>query len=171
MENNTQPLTPHPRLLEILFAFKHQVSSVYKEVLGLHELHHIAITRITSDNNFVILSSTPALEYNLFSGTLWHYDNSYNTEWVRHYTQDQWQNLYQKERYDELYYLKQIKHALSIGYSIADNTDNERVIYSLASHQKTSILFAEQLEDLYKMGQYCMKELTPLFDACIASKS
>jgi hypothetical protein len=169
MENSRKDLVPHPQFLEVLFAFKSKVSSVFRDVLGIHEIHHMALTRINKNNELLTLSSTPAMEFNLFSSTLWRYDQSYNPHWFQLCTQAYWQTLYNQTRYDELYYLKQIKHAFPIGLSLGAKIDDDFVIYSLASHKScptTRELFSTQQEDFYKIGQYCSNMLNPLFSHC-----
>jgi len=168
MENSFNDLVPHPQFLEVLFAFKSKVSTVFRDIIGIHEIHHMALTRI-NNNQLLTLSSTPAMEFNLFSTPLWLYDQSYNPLWFQLCTQAYWQNLYAPTRYDELYYLKQIKHNFPIGLSLAAQIDDDFVIYSLASHKScahTRELFSTQQEDFYKIGQYCSNMLSPLFSHC-----
>lgn len=167
MENSRNNLVLHPQLLEVLFAFKSKVSNVFKDVLGIHEINHLALTRINKNNKLIVLSSTPAMEFNLFSSTLWQYDQTYNPAWFKIGTQAYWQTLYNPERYDELYYLKQIKHSLPIGLSLAAKLDEDFVIYSFASHKScshTRELFSTKQEDFYKIGQYCSNLLSPLMN-------
>jgi hypothetical protein len=169
MENTRIDVRPHPQLLEMLFAFKNKVSNVFKDVLGLYEIHHISLTHINKQNELLTLSSTPSMEYNLFSSQLWRYDQSYDPKWYHLGAQDYWQNLYNQSRYDELYYLKQIKHAFPIGLSLAATLNENHVVYSLASHKScaaTKEIFLNQQEDFYKIGQYCSNRLNPLFDYC-----
>ena len=171
MEKSCNDLVLHPHLLEALFAYKSKVSSVFRDILGIHEIHHIAITKINASNQLLTFSSTPALEFNLFNGPLWRYDYSYDPKWFRLLTHDCWQNLYHKPRYDELYYLKQIKHALPLGLSLAAQLDNQYVVYSVASRSSsanTRELFTNLYQDLYKIGQYCSNLLNPLFNHCDA---
>lgn len=118
MENRRNEVMPHPQYLDVLFAFKSKVSSVFRDVMGIHEIDHIAFTRI-KNNQLLTLSSTPALEFNLFSSPLWQYDKTYHPQWFKLCIQDYWQSLYLHNRYDELYYLKQIKHAYPVGLSLA----------------------------------------------------
>lgn len=165
MENSRNDVMLHPELLEVLFTFKSKVSAVFRDVLGIHEIDHISFTRINQNNQLLALSSTPAMEFNLFSSPLWHYDKTYHPEWYRLCVQDYWQNLYFQSRYDELYYLKQIKHAYPIGLNLAAKMEDEYIIYSLASKKScahTRELFATQQEDFYKIGQYCSNILNPL---------
>lgn len=162
-------VVPHPKYLEVLFAYKSKISAVFHDVLGIHEIHHIALTRINKNNELITLSSTPAMEYNLFSSPLWRYDQTYDPRWYTLCTQASWQTLYNQTRYDELYYLKQIKHQYPIGISLAANVNEEPMIYSLASHEsceQTYELFSQQYDELYKIGLYCLNQLQAIFDDC-----
>ncbi|MFT4058537.1 MAG: hypothetical protein QM652_03210 [Legionella sp.] len=169
MERSRNNVRLHPDILEMLFAFKGKVSSVFRDVLGIHEIDHIACTRISKDNQLLTLSSTPSLEFNLFSSPLWRCDKTYKFQWLKLCQHDYWQNLYSHNRYDELYYLKQIKHAYPLGISLAAQIEEEYMIYSLASKKScahTRDLFATQSEDFYKIGQYCSNRLYSIFKTC-----
>lgn len=169
MEEPCKTYMPHPHLLETLFAFKRKVSSVFRDVLGIYEIHHIAITQVTAQNQFICLSSTPAMEFNLFNSSLWRYDRSYDPEWFSQNSHDYWPNLYDTARYDELYYLKQIKHDYALGISLATHVNEQTLIYSLASQKSspaTQDFFTNLHDDFYKIGHYCFNLLEPLFDQC-----
>lgn len=169
MESSRNNIVLHSHLLEVLFAFKSKVSTVFRDVLGIHEIHHIALTQINPNKELVTFSSTPAMEFNLFSGQLWRYDQTYNPDWFHLCTQAYWQTLYKPTRYDELYYLKQIKHSFPLGMSLAGKLGENHIIYSLASNKScshTRELFANHQEDFYKIGQYCSNLLSPLFNYC-----
>lgn len=162
-------IRPHSQLLKLLFAFKNKVGAVFKDILGIHEINHIAITRVGIEQEIVIFSSTPALEFNLFNSELWHYDQTYHPAWFRSGVQTSWQSLYSPARYDELYYLKQIKHHYPIGSSLAIRQDNVSYIYSLASKQscpQTQEIFTNQSDDFRKIGLYCTNQLQDLFITC-----
>lgn len=162
-------IKPHPQLLKLLFAFKNKVGTVFKDVLGLHEINHVAITRIGIEQEIITFSSTPALEFNLFNSELWHYDQTYSPAWFHLGEQTSWQSLYSATRYDELYYLKQIKHHYPIGSSLATRQDNIFYIYSLASKQsssQTKEIFTNQYDDFCKIGLYCTNQLQDLFITC-----
>lgn len=157
---------PHPFFLEALFTFKCKVSNIFREILGLHEINHIAITRINAKQEILTFSSTPALEFNLFNTNLWHFDKTYQKNWFQTLSQATWHSLYTAERYDELYYLKQIKHNYSLGYSLSARIEDIFFIYSFASMQfssSTKEQFANNPDNFYKMGQYCTNQLIPLF--------
>ncbi|WP_207384177.1 hypothetical protein [Legionella nagasakiensis] len=166
MEHVRKETILHPGLLDILFAYKSKVSSIFRDVLGIHEISHIAISYVNADNELLSLSSTPALEFNLFNSNLWRYDQTYQADWYQLCTQANWQSLYTAIRYDELYYIKQIKHRYPLGLSLAAKLDSAYLIYSIASHKNcihTQEMFAQEHDSFYKIGQYCTNMLLPLF--------
>lgn len=169
MEMTTKKIIPHPHLLDMLFACKSKASNVFLDILGLHEISHISIGYVNQSAQLLVLSSTPALEFNLFNTTLWQFDRSYHPDWFNLSTHASWQSLYAPSRYDELYYLKQIKHHYPIGLSLATTQDNCPLIYSIASHNDcdyTRELFEQDWVTLYKIGQYCTTHLLPLIADC-----
>ncbi|KTC85129.1 hypothetical protein [Legionella brunensis] len=168
MENSYIKISPHPRFLELLFTFKSESFRVFGDVLGLHEIDHVAVTRINSDGELLAFSSTPALEFNLFKNNLWLFDKSYHPEWFYHCTQSEWQALYIPERYDELYYIKQIKHQYPLGFALSKKIDDTYFIYSLASSRDcdaTRESFISHFDDFYRIGEYCSSRLTHLFQS------
>lgn len=166
MDNTNKEIVTHPQLLDMLFAHKSEVSDVFADILGLYDISHIAVAQINRQQELLILSSTPALEFNLFSTDLWQFDQTYQASWFSLCSQASWQSLYAPERYDELYYLKQIKHHYPFGLSWASKSTEGYVIYSVASQNnrdQTRELFTSQLDKLYKIGQYCNNTLQHLF--------
>lgn len=174
MDFSQRDIVPHPEILDTLFAHKSKTRTVFRDVLGIHEINHIAITRINSNNKLITLSSTPSLEYNLFNGPLWQYDLSYAPIWFSQCRHANWQSLYAPERYDELYYLKQIKPHYPLGVSIATIRNHCPVIYSLASatdSDATREIFTNKTNDLIQLGHYCMTHLSALLTATDESDS
>lgn len=157
---------PHHDYLERLFSHKSHVDRVFKDVLGLYDIHHIAVTHITEKQELLTFSSTPALEFNLFNSPLWQFDKTYHPNWYHQCTHADWQSLYMPEQFDALYYLKQIKPQYSNGLSLATNSDDRFAIYSFASQKHTEnarFIFNDQIEHLYTIGAYCSRALGPFF--------
>lgn len=168
MDLTQRDIVLHPELLNTLFAHKSKTRTVFSDVLGLHEINHIAITYINPSNELITLSSTPSLEFNLFNSQLWRFDYSYAPVWFKQCRHATWQSLYAPERYDELYYLKQIKPRYPLGTSLATMRNNRPVIYSLASasdSEFTREIFAHQTNELIQLGHYCMTQLFSLLSS------
>ena len=166
MQNRCNKVIPHPQLIEMLFAHKVNVSTIFRDVLGIHKIDHIAITRIDASQQILVFSSTAAIEFSLFTGSLWSFDNTYSSDWFKLCTGASWQSLYQPARYDELYYTKQIKHDFPTGLSMAVFSEGCYYIYSLASKHwegNAPELLTNHSGDFYKIGQYCANLLQPLF--------
>ena len=160
-----QDIALHPDWLNQLFAHKSKTRAIFRDVLALHEISHIAIAYINANNTLLTLSSTPSLEYNLLSSALWRFDKSYHSSWFKQCGQASWQSLYSTERYDELYYIKQIKPHYPLGLSMAATLGDGHVVYSVASatdSEYTREIFNTKRDELYQLGQYCTTHLLSL---------
>lgn len=89
-------VTLHPRFLDALFAYKSQAMNIFRDVLGLYDIHHLAVARVDQQGQLISFSSTPAMEFNLFNSELWRYDLCYRAQWFTQYTQASWAALYEK---------------------------------------------------------------------------
>lgn len=168
MEYSYNKLMPHPKFLDTLFAFKSNVSNVFKDVLDIHQINHIAITRVDKSQQLLVLSSTPAMEYNLFTSNLWRYDNNYNPEHFCLGQMTPWPTLYQSEKYNELYAVRQLQHNFPTGFSLASTFADHSYIYSFASRHFSNEVREELIhiqDDFSKIGQYCANLLNPVFDS------
>jgi hypothetical protein len=165
MHTRTYP-KPHPNYLENLFSHKSHVDHIFKDVLGLYDIHHLAVTHINEKQELMTFSSTPSLEYNLFNSQLWQFDKTYHPDWYYQCKHAHWQSLYMPERYDELYYLKQTKPQYEDGISLATNLGHAFAIYSFArqknSHDQWPIS-NQQLSHFHAIGTYCSNALQSLF--------
>lgn len=157
-----QKITLHLKFFETLFAHQGKVSQVFKDVLGLYAIDHMAISYVNANHELISCSSTPSLEFNLFNSPLWCFDRTYHPEWYRLGKFSLWQSLYLPQHYDKLYYLKQIKHHFALGASFSTQYSSSYLIYSLASHNASPHIY-EQLktheEDLNKIFTYCRNAL------------
>lgn len=166
MDITQHTLSLHPEWLTKLFALKSKTRAVFSDVLGLYDVHHVAMAYVSHNQSLLTLSSTPSLEYNLFSSPLWRFDNTYAPTWFQRCEAAHWQSLYAPERYDELYYIKQAKPRYPLGLSIATKLGDGHMIYSVASATDipdTQVVFHSQRHELLQLGQYCMARLLPIF--------
>ena len=169
MNVNKKETTPHPLFLDHLFTHKQLVTSVFKDVLGLYNIDHISISHINQDQELLTFSSTPALEYNVFSKDLWRFDQTYQSSWYERCVFSSWAALYIEPHYEELYYLKQVKYDFTQGLSFAVRSAQGSLIYSMATHgggEQTETMFAEEHQHYYKIGAYCSNLLWSLFEDC-----
>ncbi|KTD49885.1 putative FlgJ-like protein [Legionella rubrilucens] len=162
MNTGCNSITPHPQLLEVLFACRQRSARVFNDVLGLHDVDHLAIGFVSPQQQLLILSSTPALEFNLFSRHLWRFDQSYSLTWITKQGFAGWQSLYHPACYHELFYYKQLKTHYRRGHSLAVANKHQPLVFSYASHKDTET--GDISRDLGKMGYYCAQLLQPLVE-------
>jgi len=159
-------ITLAPDFFSALFRHQLNVRQVFKDVLGLYGISHVAITHINEKNQLLTLSSTPSLEFNLFYSRLWRYDKTYHPSWYQQEKPASWQSLYTADRYDDLYFLKQVKHQYALGLSLPIKVNHAHFIYSIASktiEKDNDTVFKDDHALLYKIGHYCNNKLLPLF--------
>jgi len=160
------PITLNPDFFTTLFRHQLAVRNVFKDVLGLYGISHVALTHINEKNQLLSLSSTPSLEFNLFYSQLWRYDKTYHPNWYPQEKPATWQSLYTADRYDDLYFLKQEKYQYALGLSLPIKFNHAYFIYSIASkaiEKDSHTVFKNDHALLYKIGHYCSNKLLPLF--------
>jgi hypothetical protein len=166
MKNNQDLVVVHSKFFQNLFVYKRHIDAIFNDILGLYEISHIAITRIDANKQLLTFSSTPALEFNLFTSKLWCFDKTYDPNWFSQCSQSRWESLYQPSHYHELYYIKQIKHHFIDTWSWVTQQDDNYYLYSIASNTNDKTIdesFSNHYQNLYKIGQYCVNLLNPLF--------
>ena len=152
----------HPQAEIFLFEHKRKASRFFRDVIGLCEVDHAAISIINNRNEIFFLSFTPSIEYQLMIFNLWQHDTSFKPEF---YTNDQgeyWNKLYSNEKQHELIKIKQLNTKLQAGISIPRKIQGGYVIYSFAVKSSNPItwqMLYDKQDKLAKMGQYCLNQL------------
>lgn len=163
MDSVNNHITPHPCFLEVLFGCRHTTSSLFKKFLAHYDIQHIAFSYVNDQQELLTLSSTPALEFNLFHSALWHYDQTYQPVWYESEKISKWQSLYSPARYEALYYLKQGNFHYPNGISFARHIHQGRLICSIASHKSKTDLYTvlspKTRHCLENLGIYCANQL------------
>ncbi len=124
MEISDRAFLPHPLFLDILFLYKLPTATLFKELIRFYSIDHIALSYINTRRELITLSSTPAIEFNLFKHSLWQKDRTYDLNWCKQSKLSTWDRLYDATHYEELFYIKQLKPNYSMGFSLAVNHDH-----------------------------------------------
>ena len=153
---------PHPLAESLLFKHKRDVLAVFNHVIGRYELAHLSIACINQANEVIFLSHTPSIEYHLMASELWKDDLSLDPLFYKNHQSKLWGELYTKDKYHELYHLKQTKNQFSFGFSIPLKRDGFYVIYSFATkaqHINPYLFFFDKQSILITIGNYCFNQL------------
>ena len=165
MEIRTK-ISPHPQLIETLFAFRYRVFRIFNEVLGLHEIDHIAITRIDKEQRIAVFSSIPAIEHNLFQACSGVSTIPIVKNGLSKKKQQPGLRFMSQVAIMNSIILRQIKPQLPTSLSLSTLKASGYYIYSFASHSlnpRTAVLFQRCQKELYEIGHYCNNLLQSIF--------
>ena len=159
-------ICPHPQFVEILFAYRTQVKSVFSDVLCLPSLDYINITWFNTMHHFMSISSMPALDLHLYNTKLWQHDLMYNIKKIPKSRLLLWEDLYCHDYAILLKQHKQYKNYLQIGYCIHTVIENNSCILSFESRCNIQDIPHNTIfnyTDLSAIGYYCTQSLQQLF--------
>lgn len=157
-------LNPHAKT--ILFQNKRAANRVFSDVIGLHDIDHIALTTISPKHELTFLSYTPSLEYNLITHDLWAYDLAYHPDFFKKRQCKLWSDLYHPDKHAELMQIKLHTTGFSAGLSTTLSYTNCTLLLSFATKSKHPEAERQLLEahpELIRMGRYCFQHISHIF--------
>ena len=157
---NTDNITLHNNTLDILFKHREEVQNRLIDMRGTFLIDHIAIKIINPNNEIVIFSMTPSVEYNLIVQGLWKHDNGFSRNLQNLNKLCLWEDAYSKENFDELKATKEFKHGFTFGFYIPKKHGELNLIYSFATRNKNDNLidyYHHNLEEIAALGDYGYK--------------
>lgn len=166
MESTKPACTLNPEAKRLIFEHARPAHHVFSDVIGLHDIDHLALTTISPQNELTILSYKPAVEFDLITTDLWHYDHSYHPDFFKTRQCKLWSDLYDPNKYAELIQVKQHSKHLRAGISTTLSYNNCILLLSFATQSKHPDAGQRLLEahpDLIKMGRYCFQKISHLF--------
>jgi hypothetical protein len=165
--DESNEVTLHQDILEILFRHKEHLYRSFDDVKGTFFIDHMAVKIIDPSNTMTLLSTTPSVEYNLLTQGLWKYDDSFSISYQRTHRFYSWGDAYQSEHFEQLKYLKEKKHGFTFGVNLSKKVGSFHLIYSFATrHQKSSLYeyYRQYISELFSIGDYCYKSVNPIFE-------
>lgn len=156
----------HPEVLSIPFLHRKELSTKFRDVLGLLYLDYISIEIINPNAEYLYFSALPAVNFNLIENHLWPYDGAMSPTFYQHYSFYTWASAYQTMFCNELKIMKEREHGFHYGFVLVRKINQFYLLYSFATKNKNSeinLFFDEQKNELLKMGDYCYKLIRPLY--------
>lgn len=160
--NSLQTIILHPKLLEILFECRREVSRKFSDVLGIYYFDHVTTMIINPHNQAVIFSSTPSIEYNLIKNELWVNDGHFLLEHINENEFFWWPQAYAPKYFNDIQKIRETDHACNLGITIVKNIHGFTNVYSFATRCKKPELkeyYRDHLDEITKMGDYCYKRI------------
>jgi len=164
-QKNQSNIRLHTDIINILFSHKKEVSNKFRDIKGLHCLDHIAINIVNPENEVVIFSFTPSIEYNLIIQGLWQYDitfcsNNYEDNTII------WWDKNSSDTDNEIRKIKETDHNFTLGFNINKKINGFKLIYSFATRNKDEYIrqyYTKIKQELVLFGDYCYKLINNLY--------
>lgn len=158
----------HQNILNILFENKIYLKNLFSNVIGLFEVSYVSITIINPDEEAIIFSSMPSIQYNLISKGLWSHDNQ-RLMLKKKGLLVWWDEFHHFDDIsDQVMNIKKVKNNLTLGMDILrDAAEGFYVIYSFATSNKGENLKDHYLlnhNNLLSVGNYCFKLIRELYE-------
>lgn len=159
-------VTFHPDIVDILFKHKAEVCRRLIDVRGNFLIDHISIKIVDPNNEMVIFSIAPSVEYNLIVQGFWKYDQSFSMKFQENNFFYPWQKAYCKDYFDEIKHTKETKHGFTFGFNISKKLDGFNLIYSYATRSKNDELldyYRAHIKELVRIGDYGYKLIHSIY--------
>ena len=157
-----------PDVVYISFRHRKEISRIFNDVLGLHDIDHISIDIIDTDNTLVYFSTTPSMGYNLITGNLWPYDGSISPTYFGSYPFYYWDQTYHQKYFHHIKKIKETDYGFAFGFTLVRKIAGFHILYSFATRNndpEKKLLFLSNTSDLLKIGDFCYKSIRDIY-AC-----
>ena len=155
----------HDSILDILFAHKSEIFRKFSDIKGLYFLDHVAVTIFNPENEIVIFSLTPSVEYNVIIKELWKHDITFRPD---EYADGDfaWWDSELNEFSDEIKKIKIENHHFSVGLNLYKKIGDFRFIYSFATRNKDLDIrsyYEGIISELFLLGDYGYKLILGIY--------
>lgn len=156
----------HPNTLDILFKHKSEIFRKLGDIRGLHYIDHIAITIINPNNEIVVFSITPSVEFNLVLQGIWEFDLSFNPKYYTDSNIVFWDKFYGSGYVNRIKEIKEIQHNFTLGFNLIRKIEDFNIIYTFATrhnHANLKQYYMSIVGELFALGDYGYKLLRNLY--------
>lgn len=172
LESDQQEIKLHTNILDILFAHKRDIFRKLSDVRDLYFLDHVAISIFNPENEVIIFSITPSVEYNVITQNLWKHDITFNPSQFSDGSLVWWDQDFYSKFAVEIKQIKETKHNFSIGFNLYRKIDGFNLVYSFASRcqNKNMRHYYDSIKNrLFLLGDYSYKLIREIYtNYCIS---
>ncbi len=156
----------HPNILEALFKHQSEISLKLSNVRGLLKLEHIAMIILNPQDEIIVFSSTPAVEYNLIEKELWRFDASFKPRNYEDGTFFWWEQAYPSAHSKMIKEIKELNYGFTLGFCLARKIDKAHIVYSYATRstdKKLKQYYEQHTKELMAVGDYAYGLLSNIY--------
>lgn len=147
----------HPKILEALFKNQREISLKLSNIKGLFKIEHIAMIILTPDDEIIVFSSTPAVEFNLIEKNLWQFDESFKPHHHRDGSFFWWEEAYANGYREKIKEIKQSSYRFTVGFCLARKINKEHIVFSYATRSRDKNIkeyYENHTKELLTMSDY-----------------
>lgn len=162
-----KPPVLHENATLISFANCHKLATVYKEIIGLENIHHFSLNVVDEAEKMSILSFNPQIAYNIFKDGSYLYNGSISPSYYNNFSLYTWDEAYDPRYATFLKNNMERKNGINKGVVITKKVNGLTLLYSFATKadgQEFVLQIQEQQDEFYKMGDHCFEQIQSIVE-------
>ncbi len=162
-----KPPILHENATLISFSNCHKLGSVYKEIIGLENIHHFSLNVVDEAGKMSILSFNPQIAYNIFKDGSYLYNGSISPSYYNNFSLYTWDEAYDPRYATFLKNNMERKNGINKGVVITKKAHGLTLLYSFATKadgQEFVLQIQEQQDAFYKMGDHCFGQIQSIIE-------
>ena len=162
-----KPPVLHENATLISFENCYKLGKIYKEIIGLENIHHFSLNVVDEAGKMSILSFNPQIAYNIFKDGSYLYNGSISPSYYNNFSLYTWD-----EAYDPRYAMffknnMERKNGINKGVVITKKVNGLTLLYSFATKSdgpEFVIQIQEQQDEFYRMGDHCFQQIQSIIE-------
>lgn len=162
-----KPPTLHENAAIMSFKNCHKLCSIYKEIIGIEQIHHFSLNVVDSEGKMSILSYNPQIAYNIFKDGSYLYNGSISPSYYNNLSLYTWDETYDARYANLLKNNMERKNGIQKGVVITKKSNDLTLLYSFATKSDGDDFLRniqEQQHEFYKMGDHCFQQVQSIIE-------
>lgn len=143
----------------------YQLGKIYKEIIGVDNIHHFSLNVVDHNGKMLILSYKPQIAYNIFKDGTYRYNGSISPTYYDNKDHYSWDETYHPNYYHQLKNNMERKNGIDKGVVLVKRVGGLTLLYSFATKiNGVDFMQAllEQKEHFYSIGDHCFEQISPI---------
>ena len=157
----------HENAAVMSFENCYTLAKVYKEIIGLNNVHHFSLNVVDHEGKMSILSYNPQIAYNIFKDGSYLYNGSISPSYYNNFNFYTWDETYDPQYARVLKNTMERKNGINKGVVLIKRVEGLTLLYSFATKSNGDdfvLQMQDQRELYYQMGDHCFNQITPIVD-------
>ena len=152
----------HKDVLDISYQHQYKIRSVFKEILGIHDIDHFSLDLVRPDGEMIFFSGTPSHAYEICKRGYGAYDGIISPDYYKNYEFYWWKDAAHKAYANKIDTIRSEVLGLKHGFMLVRKWDDFHLIYSFATKNgsldfQTNVI--NQINVFLKIGDWAYNEM------------